>query len=455
MTTHYQTSRRQFLGGMAAGSASLLLSSGNRAAGYQSPGERPVFATIGLRNQGWAITSKSTKFADFAALADVDANVLGANVEKVRGRQGKAPDSYKDYRKVLDRKDIDAVMIATPDHWHTKIAVEAMLAGKDVYCEKPLTLTIDEGKLIEKVVKQTGRIFQVGTMQRTESGQRFLQAVALVHAGRIGTVKKVTCGIGGFGPSPKIPVTAVPDVLDWDFWLGPAPKVAYRALPEIRKGYGGGVPLYSNCHYAFRNWHEYSGGKLTDWGAHHVDIACWAIGASDTGPSKVSPINYELAVEYKDGHPLVDDQYNIATKFNIRADMPNDIELLITNEGDNGILFEGTKGRFFVNRGKIVGTPVDDLKTNPLPGDAIEEVYGGPVAENHTANFIDGIKSRKQPISDVWTHNRMLEICHLSNIAMRLGRELAWDPAKRQIVGDSEANSFLSRENRKGFEINI
>ncbi len=455
MTTHYQTSRRQFLGGMAAGSAGLLLSSSNRAAGYQSPGERPVFATIGLRNQGWAITSKSTKFADFAALADVDANVLGANVEKVRGRQGKAPDSYKDYRKVLDRKDIDAVMIATPDHWHTKIAVEAMLAGKDVYCEKPLTLTIDEGKLIEKVVKQTGRVFQVGTMQRTESGQRFLLAVALVHAGRIGTVKKVTCGIGGFGPSPKIPVTAVPDVLDWDFWLGPAPKVAYRALPEIRKGYGGGVPLYSNCHYAFRNWHEYSGGKLTDWGAHHVDIACWAIGASDTGPSKVSPINYELAVEYKDGHPLVDDQYNIATKFNIRADMPNNIELLITNEGDNGILFEGTKGRFFVNRGKIVGTPVDDLKTNPLPGDAIEEVYGGPVAENHTANFIDGIKSRKQPISDVWTHNRMLEICHLSNIAMRLGRELAWDPAKRQIVGDSEANSFLSRENRKGFEINI
>ena len=401
MTTNYQTSRRQFLGGIAAGSAGLLLSSGNRVAGYQSPNERPVFATIGLRNQGWAITSKSTKFADFAALADVDANVLGANVEKVESRQGKKPDSCKDYRKVLDRKDIDAVMIATPDHWHTKIAVEAMLAGKDVYCEKPLTLTIDEGKLIEKVVKQTGRVFQVGTMQRTESGQRFLQAIALVRAGRIGTVKKVTCGIGGFGPSPKIPVTPVPEALDWDFWLGPAPKVPYRALPEIRKGYGGGVPLYSNCHYSFRNWHEYSGGKLTDWGAHHVDIACWATGTSDTGPSKVTPINYEMAVEYKDGHPLVDDQYNIATKFNVRADMPGNIELLITNEGDNGILFEGTKGRFFVNRGKIVGKPVDDLKDNPLPEDAIEEVYGGPVAENHTANFIDGMKSRKQPISDV------------------------------------------------------
>ena len=455
MTTNHQTSRRQFLGGMAAGSAGLLLSSDNRAAGQQSPNERPVFGTIGLRNQGWAITKKSTKFANFAALADVDANVLGANVENVRKRQDKKPDSYKDYRKVLDRKDIDAVMIATPDHWHTKIAVEAMLAGKDVYCEKPLTLTIEEGKLIEKVVKQTGRVFQVGTMQRTESGQRFLQAIALVRAGRIGTVKKMTCGIGGFGPSPKIPIVEVPKALDWDVWLGPAPEVSYRALPEIRKGYGGGVPLYSNCHYAFRNWHEYSGGKLTDWGAHHVDIACWAIGASDTGPSKVTPVNFELAVEYKDGHPLVDDQYNIATKFNVRADMPGNVELLITNEGDNGILFEGTDGRFFVNRGKIVGKPVDDLKDNPLPEDAIEEVYGGPVAENHTANFIDAMKSRKQPISDVWTHNRMLEICHLSNIAMRLDRELAWDPVQREIVGDSEANSFLSRENRKGYEINM
>ena len=455
MTTNLQSSRRQFLGGMAAGSAGLLLSSGNRVAGNQSPNERPVFATIGLRNQGWAITRKSTKFASFAALADVDANVLAANVKKVEKRQGKKPDSCKDYRKVLDRKDIDAVMIATPDHWHTKIAVEAMLAGKDVYCEKPLTLTIEEGKLIEKVVEQTGRVFQVGTMQRTESGQRFLKAIALVRAGRIGKVKKVTCGIGGFGPSPKIPVIPVPEGLDWDFWLGPAPKVPYRALPEIRKGYGGGVPLYSNCHYAFRNWHEYSGGKLTDWGAHHVDIACWAIGASDTGPSKVTPVNYELAVEYKDGHPLVDDQYNIATKFNVRADMPGDIELLITNEGDNGILFEGTKGRFFVNRGKIVGKPVDDLKDNPLPGDAIEDVYGGPVAENHTANFIDGMKSRKQPISDVRSHNRMLEICHLSNIALRLNRELEWDPVQREIVGDSEANSLLSRENRKGYEINM
>lgn len=450
------TTRRSFLEGMAAaGTAAIFAPLSHRAFGYVSANDRPVFATIGLRNQGWEITSKSFSFADFAALADVDANVLGAHVEKVEKSQGKKPDAYKDYRKILDRQDIDAVMIATPDHWHTKIAVEAMYAGKDVYCEKPLTLTIAEGKLIEKVVKETGQVFQVGTMQRTESDQRFLQAVALVRHGRIGTVKKVTCGINGMEASPVIPVAPVPEGLDWEFWLGPAPIVDYRALPELREGYGGGVPLFSNCHYSFRNWHEYSGGKLTDWGAHHVDIACWALGATDTGPSKVTPLDFSLPVEYKDGNPLVHDQYNAATSFNIRVDMPNAVEMIITSEGDNGILFEGTEGRFFVNRGRISGQPVEDMKTNPLPEGAIEEVYGGPVSANHTANFIEAIKSRKQPISDVWSHNRMLEICHLSNIAMRLNRPLNWDAAKREVTGDDVANSFLLRENRKGYEINM
>jgi len=454
MSSFHQTTRRRFLQGVAAaGAASFVLPSAGRAFGFQSPGDRPVFATIGLRNQGWAITRKTFKFADFAALADVDANVLTDNVRKTEQKQGKTPEAYKDYRKVLDRKDVDAVMVATPDHWHTKVVVEAMQAGKDVYCEKPLTLTIDEGKLIEKVVKQTGRVFQVGTMQRTECGHRFLKAIALVKQGRIGTVKKVTCGIGGMSPSPVIPVAPVPAGLNWEFWLGPAPKVPYRALPEMRKGYGGGVPLYSNCHYAFRNWHEYSGGKLTDWGAHHVDIACWALGADDTGPSKVTPVEYELACEYKDGHPVVHDRYNVATKFVIRAAMPDGVEMIITDEGDNGILFEGTEGRFFVNRGRLSGKPVEDLADNPLPDGAIEEVYGGKISENHSANFIQSMQSRQQPISDVWSHNRMLEICHLANISMRLGRELNWDPAKREIVGDAEANSFLARESRQGYGI--
>jgi predicted dehydrogenase len=456
MIDSHPITRRQMLQGVfASGTAAMMHTRVDRAFGFQSTLEQPVFATIGLRNQGWAITNKSFKFADFAALADVDSNVLGANALEAEKKQGKKPDTYRDYRKILDRKDIDAVMIATPDHWHTKISVEAMYAGKDVYCEKPLTLTIAEGKLIEKVVKETGRVFQVGTMQRTESEKRFLQAIAMIKHGRIGTVKKVTCGIGGMKDSPVLPVAPVPSELDWDFWLGPAPKVEYRALPEMRKGYGGGVPLYSNCHYAFRNWHEYSGGKLTDWGAHHVDIACWALGSNHNQPRKISPLEFQLPVPYQDGHPQVHDRYNIATSFKIQVDMPNDVELIITSEGDNGILFEGTEGRFFVNRGKISGKPVDDLKENPLPESAIEEVYGGKVSENHTANFIEAMKSRKQPISDVWSHNRMLEICHLSNIAIRLGRELNWDPGKREIVGDSQANAFLDREYRKGYEIKV
>ena len=152
---------------------------------------------------------------------------------------------------------------------------------------------------------------------------------------------------------------------------------------------------------------------------------------------------------------MVHDRYNVATRFELRADMPNDVELIITSEGDNGILFEGTEGRFFVNRERISGKPVEALKENPLPEGAIEEVYGGKIPENHSVNFIDCMQSRKQPISDVWTHNRMLEICHLSNIAMRLGRAVTWDPVKREIVDDAEANSFLARESRQGFEIKV
>ncbi|KLU07190.1 NADH-dependent dehydrogenase [Rhodopirellula islandica] len=456
MSARQKLNRRHFLQTTgAATAAGYFAGTSSLGNAQESPNERPVFATIGLRNQGWTITNKSFKYADFAAMADVDANVLGDNVAKAKEQQGKAPEGYADYRKVLERKDIDAVMIAAPDHWHTKISVEAMLAGKDVYCEKPLTLTIDEGKLIEKIVKQTGRVFQVGTMQRTENGKRFLQAIAMIRDGRIGEIQKVTCGIGGATGSPEIPAIDVPKGLDWDMWLGPTPKVPYRALPQMRKGYGGGVPLYTNCHYAWRNWYEYSGGQMNDWGAHHVDIATWALGADQSGPNKITPVSYSLPVEYKDGYPTVSDQYNSPTKFEILANMPGDIPMVVTSEGDNGILFEGTKGRFFVNRGKIVGKPVEDLESNPLPEGAIEQVYGGPVAANHTDNFVQAMRTRKQPISDVWTHNRMLETCHLANISIRLGRELNWDPTKREIVGDDEANSFLSRESRKGYEIDM
>jgi hypothetical protein len=172
MTKSSRLNRRRFIQATSAlTGAGVFAGTSNFSLAQESPNERPVFATIGLRNQGWTITNKSTKFADFAAFADVDANVLGGINERLKEETGKAADGYSDYRKVLERDDIDAVMIATPDHWHTKIAVEAMLAGKDVYCEKPLTLTIAEGKLIEKIVEQTGRVFQVGTMLEPSRNQ--------------------------------------------------------------------------------------------------------------------------------------------------------------------------------------------------------------------------------------------------------------------------------------------
>ena len=348
-------------------------------------------------------------------------------------------------------------MIATPDHWHTKIAAEAMRAGKDVYCEKPLTLTIAEGKLLEDVVNETGRVLQVGTMQRTESEQRFLKAIALIRDGRIGTVKKITCGIGGAEASPVIPAIDVPDGLDWDMWLGPAPEAEYRALPELRKGYGGGVPRFTNCHYAWRNWYEYSGGQMNDWGAHHVDIATWALnaaGAEDFGPSKITPVSYDLPVPYENGYPTVEDRYNSPTTLRGAG---RDARRRAADDHQRGRQRHPVRGD---------GRPV--LRQ---PRQARRQTGGGPgkppaarrrrrgglrrggQREPHRQLRGGDERSRERPVSDVFSHNRMLEICHLANIAIRLGRELEWNPATRQIVGDPEANAFLSRESREGYGI--
>ena len=319
-----------------------------------------------------------------------------------------------------------------------------MKAGKDIYCEKPLTLTIEEGRQIIKVIDKTKRVFQVGTQQRSEMGQRFLKAIALIRDGRIGKVEKVTCDIGGSPRSGPLKTAPVPEGLDWNMWLGQTPMVEY---------------IQKRCHYQFRWWYEYSGGKLTDWGAHHVDIAQWAIeqNGPGQGPTSVEALVAEHPVPFKDGFPTKDDQYNTSHNFQVRCQFPNGVEMNIVSKSKdgNGILFEGTKGRFFVSRGKMKGAPVEDLKTNPLPDDAIVKVYRGKKPSNHMGNFFDCVKSRELPISDVYTHHQALTTCHLSNIAIRLGRPLKWDPKAEQITGDSEANVWQGREQRKGFEIQV
>jgi predicted dehydrogenase len=437
------TSRRQFLANTATLAGGALATpyifTASARAQQLAASDRPVIALIGCGGQGRGIMSWAKQHADVAAVCDVDANHLREG-NKTAG--GKA-DTTDDYRRILDRKDVNAVLIATPDHWHTKIAIEAMLAGKDVYCEKPLTLTIDEGKQLCAVQKKTGAIFQVGTQQRSDDSRRFLTAAALVRSGRLGKIKQVSCAIGSADSSDAIPAVSPPPELNWERWLGQAPLVDFRFQTD---------PYKSRCHYEFRWWYEYSGGKLTDWGAHHVDIAVWALELFKTGPSAVRVVSSKHPTPFKDGYPTQDDRYNTATEFLVEADYP-ETKLIIRHDTDNGVLFEGDKGRIFVNRERLTGKPVEELAENPLPEDALVQVYKGKPLTNHMQNFFDCLKSREEPISDVHSHHRALSTCHLANIALRIDREIKWNPEKEEIIGDDQAQSFLRREQRKGYEI--
>ena len=322
-----------------------------------------------------------------------------------------------------------------------------MLAGKDGYCEKPMTLTIAEGRQICDVCKKTGRIVQIGTQQR--SARQFVEAIALIRAGRLGQLKKAICSIGGAPTSPEIPVVEAPKNLDWNWWQGPVPEVPFRYLA----GPNGETNSWSRCHYEFRWWYEYSGGKLTDWGAHHVDIATWGLGKTETGPVTIDPLKVVHPVEFKDGYPVDPSRYNTATEFQIVATFDDGVEIEIRHNGDNGILFEGTEGRIFVNRGKLTGQPVEELKANPLPDGALDAAYKNRPLVDHFRNFFESVRDRREPISDVFSHHRAISTCHLAGIAARLNRKLTWDPKQEKIENDALAQSLVARDYRKGFEI--
>ncbi len=282
---------------------------------------------------------------------------------------------------------------------------------------------------------------QVGTQQRSDHNRVFLLAVAMVRDGRIGKVRKVTASIGGGPSGGPFPAVDPPSELNWDMWLGQAPKVAYRT---------------KRCHAEFRWWYEYSGGKLTDWGAHHVDIGQWAIGMDNSGPNSIEVVKGVLPVEFKAGYPTVDDRYNTATEFLFRARFAGGIVLDIRHDLENGVKIEGSSGHIFVTRDRIDldGGAVDALYKNPVPESLLKELRKGKTVDGHMANFFECIRDRSEPVSDVWSHHRALTTCHLANIALRLGRQkLTWDPAKEEITGDSEANALLSRPQRAPYEI--
>jgi myo-inositol 2-dehydrogenase / D-chiro-inositol 1-dehydrogenase len=430
-------SRRQALAttGLAlAASAVSWPVTAQTVAPVKSPNARWRIGAIGMRYQGTVITREATTFGDVIAICDVDRHVR----DQARASFGSTATLFEDYRELLARSDIDVVMIGAPDHWHVKMAVDACRAGKDVYVEKPVTLTIDEGKLLQKVVAETGRVVQVGTWQRSD--QRFRLAAEMIQAGRLGTLEKVTVVLGKNPTGGPFETDSPPKNLNWDRWLGPAPLVPYT--PE-------------RCHYTFRFWYDYAGGEMTDTGAHHIDIAQWALGRQLTGP-------VEIISDAK--LPQVANGYSVPTDFKVTFRYADGLEMDVLDTGRNGILFEGSAGRLFVNRGSITGKPVEDLAQKPLPRDAYSlydadnlarpELSGKIDAiKNHIGNFYDCTQSRKTPISDVVSQHRSAATCHLGNIACRLGRTLKWDPEQELFPGDATANAYLRREQRSGYEV--
>lgn len=452
-----QISRRNVLRSSLAFTGAAILNRTGRVYGFQSANDRPRVGAIGTGSRWcqkatglagpWGSAPDFKKYGDYIAVCDADSYRRELAADLVQEWTGHQPTSHADYRAILDNRDIDVVHISTPDHWHAKIAIEAMLAGKDVYCEKPMTLTISEGRQICDVCRSTGRIVQIGTQQRSE--EQFVRAIALIQSDRLGKLRKATCSIGGAPTSPEIPTAAAPTTLDWNLWQGPVPEKEFRYLA----GDNGETKSWSRCHYEFRWWYEYSGGKLTDWGAHHVDIATWGLGKTDTGPVTIDPIMVKHPVEFKEGYPVDPARYNTATEFRILATFADGVEIEIRHDGDNGILFEGTEGRIFVNRGKLSGAPVEDLKANPLPDGAMEAAYKNRPLVDHFRNFFEAARDRKEPISDVFSHHRALSTCHLAGISARFNRKLTWDPEQEIIVNDNQAQGLVAREYRQSFEI--
>lgn len=432
-------SRRQFLRTSAALAGGVFIpysftSGAEQTAKPRAKNDRLRIGSIGMRYQGSVVADKATEFGDIVAICDVDRQIA----EKANAQFGGKADLYQDYRELLARPDVDIVTIGTPDHWHAQMLIDACQAGKDVYCEKPLTLTIAEGQRIVEVVETTKKIVQVGTWQRSDS--RFRLACELVRAGRIGRVRHVTVVLGKNVTGGPFQPQPVPAHLNWNQWQGPTPDVPY--IPE-------------RCHYTFRWWYEYSGGQMTDWGAHHVDIAQWGMGQDQSGPVKI-----ETSARFPD----VKNGYNVAIDFDVKLTYADGAVLEIKDSDRNGILFEGTDGRLFVNRGTVSGKPVEDLTTSPFSRDDFK-LYGFDnharperagkldAIVNHMGNFYDCVLTRKQPLADVASQHRSVSACHLANISMRLGRTLEWNPVEEKFVNDPIANQWLSRERRKGFEL--
>ncbi len=417
-------SRRQFLGAVAAGLAAGALAPSRADEPKRGPNDRITLGFIGVGTMGRGHLGAFLGMNDVQVLAvcDVVAERRDAARQMVEKKYTGCK-AYNDFRELLDRKDIDAVVIATPDHWHSIPAVLAARAGKHIYCEKPLTLTIAEGRAVVDAVAKGKVIFQTGSQQRSEFDGRFRKAVEYVWNGRIGKVKTVRIGVGGPAVPCDLPEQPVPDGTDWETWNGPSPKRGYNEI-LCPKGVHNHFP-------AWRNYREYAGGGLSDMGAHHFDIAQWALQMDGSGPVKVEP------PESKDGKPATT---------GLRFVYANGVEMF--HGGPADCTFEGTDGIIYVSRDKIQSKP-ETILQEELGKDA-KRVYP---STNHRRNWIECVRGGKETICPAEVGHRSNSICQLGNIGYRLMRALTWDPVKEQFVGDEEANKLLSRTMRDPWKI--
>lgn len=412
--------RRSFLrrAAVAAGFAAFPTIVPARAFGAA---ERVRLGFIGVRNRGSqnleAFLKQDT--AEVVALCDVDREVLAGAREKVEKRLGHTLTTAGDYRRLLEAPGIDAIVVSTPDHWHALQTIDACNAGKDVYCEKPLSLTITEGKAMVATARHANRIVQTGSQQRSDA--KFRLACELVRNGRLGRLRTVKVGLPEVNfAGPAVADSAPPAGLDYDFWLGPAPLKPYNE---------------KHVHYLFRFFWDYSGGQMTNFGAHHLDIAQWALGRDDSGPVRI-----EGSATY---HP--EKWYEVPMTSRITYTYDDGVKVLCEQGtgARGGCTFEGTEGTLYVTRGKIEANPKEALAEPLRSGDVRLEV-----SDDHYAHFLDCVKTRHKPITDVSIGHRSATVCHLGNIAARVGRPLTWDPVKETIVGDTEALAMLARPYR-------
>ncbi len=422
-------SRRQFVrtAAVAATIGRTILTSRSRA--RAAANERLRLGIIGVGTMGRGHVGRFLGYPDvqIVALSDVVAERRDDSKRRIEEHYAKesGQGSYRgcsvhnDFRELLALEGLDAVLIATPDHWHVPVSILAARAKKDIYCEKPLTLTIGEGRRLVDEVRANNVVFQTGSQQRSEFGGLFETAVNLIRNGRIGKVTTVRVGVG----DPPVPCDLaeepVPEGTDWDLWLGPAPWRGYNEI-LCPKGVHKHFPL-------FRNYREYAGGGLADMGAHHFDIVQWALDMDASGPVKIEPPTGQ-------------------EKTGLKFTYANGVEMF--HGGPSGCTFEGELGTIYVDRGKLESTPESIVKT-PLEENSPRVEH----ATDHGRNWLEAIKSRKKPICDVEIGHRSAAVCHLANLGYQLRRPLTWDPAAERFAGDDEANALLNREPREPWKI--